>query len=292
MLKSLRTFIQTYKRVRQHATIFSLIVVILLFGLFLEAYMHDFNLVYITLFFLFSLAFSAGPIGVMNLGRLQTHLESSTRFFANKEGELRLKISNPSTQNSWAITLHDNTQKYTVNIPLIKAHSSLVVSLPFRPASRGTFTYEGCFLESRYPLSTARLTLPVTFNYQALAYPEPKGKSLAAFLHHEESHYGDEKEFHGLQAYDGTQRLSHIDWASVAKGEVSVKSFIKERETPHLVFDFHQAGTDKEERLSQLCLWVLECERQKLSFKLNLPHRSLDSTKDPVDEILTALALF
>ncbi len=157
---------------------------------------------------------------------------------------------------------------------------------------RGAFRYDGCYLESKYPLSTARLTLPIKTSYDAIAYPEPKGKSLEAFLNEEETYYGEEKEFDGLHAYDGSQKLSHIHWASVAKGEMSVKTFIKETHTPNLVFDFYKAGTDDEMRLSQLCLWVLECEKKHLPFTIKMPKRVLTSKKESIDEILSALATY
>ena len=50
MIHYFRTLVQTRKRIRQRATRYSLLVVVLLFGLFLEAYMHNFNLVYMMLF--------------------------------------------------------------------------------------------------------------------------------------------------------------------------------------------------------------------------------------------------
>jgi len=104
-MKSLRTFIQIHRSIKQHATRFSIVVVVLLFGLFLEAYMHDFNLVYITLFFVFSLAFSAGPIGVLNLGHLEASFLKSKRLFAQQEGSIPLRIYNNSSTFSWSVTL-------------------------------------------------------------------------------------------------------------------------------------------------------------------------------------------
>jgi len=288
MLKSLRTFIQIHRRIRQHATIFSLVVVVFLFGFFMEAYMHDFNLVYITLFFVFSFAFSAGPLGVLNLGNLKTHFVPSGRFFAQREGSLSLKVNNDSQTASWAIHLHG--EGTSTPLPQLNAQSSTLLHLPYTPQKRGSFSYGGCFLESKYPLSTARLTFPVEDIYKGIAYPEPKGKSLEAFLTEEETHYGEEKEFDGLRDYDGTQKLSHIHWASVAKGELSVKTFIKETQTPNLVFDFLKAGKDDETRLSQLCLWVLACEKKHLTFSLRLPRQTLHSKKESIDEILSVLA--
>lgn len=289
-MKSLRTFIQIHRSIKQHATIFSLVVVIFLFGLFMEAYMHDFNLVYITLFFVFSLAFSAGPIGVLNLGRLHSTFLPSGRLFSHQEGKISLKINNTATISAWSITVHGNDAVVTINY--IKGESTSIVHLPFTPQKRGTFIYDNVYLESKYPLSTARLTLPIKENYEGLVYPEPKGKSLASFLNEEETYYGEEKEFDGLKEYDGSQRLSHIHWASVAKGELSVKRFIKETETPNLVFDFFKAGKEDEARLSQLTLWVLECEKRHFQFAIQLPKKYLNSAKESIDDILKTLARY
>jgi len=289
-MKSLRTFIQIHKSIKQGATIFSLVVVLLLFGLFMEAYMHDFNLVYITLFFVFSLAFSAGPIGVLNLGRLQSTFTPSGRFFAHQEGKISLHIYNNATTTSWSIIVHGLNAEVPLNY--IKGESTSIVHLPLTLSKRGTFTYKNVYLESKYPLSTARLKLPIEETYEGLVYPEPKGKSLTSFLNEEETYFGEEKEFEGLREYDGSQKLSHIHWASVAKGELSVKTFTKETETPNLVFDFYKAGKDDEIRLSQLTLWVLECEKKHLQFAIRLPHKYLNSAKESIDDILKALATY
>lgn len=289
-MKSLRTFIQIHRNVKQKATIFSLVVVILLFGLFMEAYMHDFNLVYITLFFVFSFAFSAGPIGVLNIGRLKSSFIPSGRLFANHEGKISLKIYNSATSTSWSITVHG--EDAIVPIHYIKGESTSIINLPITPKQRGLFTYKNVFLESKYPLSTARLILPVNEIYEAIAYPEPKGMTLASFLNKEETHYGEQKEFDGLKEYDGSQKLSHIHWASVAKGELSVKTFTTETETPNLVFDFYKAGKEDEARLSQLTLWVLECEKKHLQFAIRLPHTYLSSVKESIDDILKTLARY
>ena len=97
-----------------------------------------------------------------------------------------------------------------------------------------------------YPLSTVRLVMKINESYKSIVYPEPKGISLHSFLQQEETYYGEEKEFDGLRAYDGSQKLSHIHWASVAKGDISVKVFSKETQTPKLVFNFYSAATDDE----------------------------------------------
>jgi len=290
MMKSLRTFAQTRKGIEQHVTRYSAVVVLLLFGLFLEAYMHDFNLVYITLFFVFSIAFSAGPMGILNLGHLEAHYLRTGRLFANQEGQVSIQVQNNSPQTSWSVTLHNEEDSVALN--KLQGNATKILRLPVTPLKRGTFIHQGSYLQSKYPLSTARLVKKIDESYSAIVYPEPKGDSLRSFLHEEESYFGEEKEFDGLRAYDGSQRLSSIHWASVAKGDVSVKVFSKETQTPKLVFNFQTAANNDEARLSQLCLWVLECEKQNLPFMIQMPLRLLTSKKENIDEILEYLAKY
>lgn len=290
-MKSLRTFIQIHRRIKQHATLFSLVVVVMLFGLFLEAYMHDFNLVYITLFFVFSFAFSAGPIGVLNLGKLEASYGRQGRFFAKEESQIRFKIKNTHSVTSWAILLYGR-DKSKIELPYIKSQSEVSVTLPLTLEKRGKFSYEGAYFESKYPLSTARLTLSVDEKYEGLAYPEPKGIPLSSYISQQETFMGEEKEFDGLHTYDGTQKISHLHWSSIAKGEMSVKKFSKETKINNLNFIFLNIKGDIETRLSQLTLWVLECEKLRLKFEITLPKRRLNSQKESIDEILEILARY
>lgn len=290
MMRSLRTFVQINKRIKQHATRYSFVLVLLLFGLFLEAYMHDFNLVYITLFFVFSLGFSAGPIGVLNLGNLEAYYVRSGRLFAKRPGDIAVQVHNNAASTSWSVTLHNEDTH--VSLDQLKGGMSKTLRLPLTPVKRGTLIHKGSYLQSLYPLSTARLVIELDKSFEAIVYPEPKGISLDTYLNQEESHYGEQKEFDGLHAYDGTQKLSSIHWASVAKGEISVKKFSKETQIHKLVFSFHAAGNNDEARLSQLCLWVLECEKQHLPYTIQMPHRVLMSRKESTDEILEYLAKY
>ena len=59
-----------------------------------------------------------------------------------------------------------------------------------------------------------------------------------------------------------------------------------------LYFDFEKLKGTQEERLSQLTLWSLECEKYKLNFTIKLKGKILNSKKESIDEILTHIALF
>jgi hypothetical protein len=190
----------------------------------------------------------------------------------------------------WAISFHHDD--YIHKVPEIKPHQSVNVAIPFTPHKRGEYIFEGSHLESRYPISTARLSIQVEDKYNALIYPKPKGVSLKSYIYRQNSPYGEENEFDGLIKYDGTQSISKIHWASVAKGDISVKSFSKDRENPNLMFDFYDIGDNDEDRLSQLSLWTLECEKHDLTFTIKMPKQIIKSQEKSIDEILTILAKY
>jgi uncharacterized protein (DUF58 family) len=125
-----------------------------------------------------------------------------------------------------------------------------------------------------------------------IIYPQPKGEPLRSFMLHQRAPFGEEKDFDGLASYSGAESMSRIHWPSVAKGEPAVKTFEQEMRTRRLEFDFYRSGKSDEARLSQLCLWVLECERSRQAFTIKMPHKRLRSDKESIDAILEFLALY
>ena len=168
----LRTFLSTRKRVRQRATRYSLLVVVLLVGLFLEAYMHNFNLVYITLFFVFAAAFAAGPIGVMNIGKIEASYRGCSRLFARRDGRCRFEIVNTGDSPAWGLELRC-AESFT-ELPALMPGSPLHAALVLTPRRRGRMTLSQCRIESLFPLATVRFVLPVKASREHTSTPSPK----------------------------------------------------------------------------------------------------------------------
>lgn len=289
-MSSLQTFLQTRRRIKQKATLGSALVVLMLFGLFLEAYMHNFNLVYIVLFFVFSLAFIAAIAGIQNLTSLSVRLQRCDRLFAGEISHVYLSLTANKDAQSYALNLKCAGQNHF--IPALEGHKALTVPFSLSPEHRGIFTLEGCTIESRFPLSTARLVLPLELKEEKVVYPKPQGISLEAFLSRQRAQYGEENEFEGIIPYAEETALSRIHWPSFAKGEQAVKKYSYDIPLQTLLFDFYTAGSDDEARLSQLTLWILTCEARGLDFQVKLPGGIYDSQRSTVDEILKTLALY
>ncbi len=287
---SLRRSIQTYRRVKQRATIYSFLIVLLLVLLFAEAFMHNFNLVYITLFFAFSLALTSGLFGAFNLARIEADFHYCARAFANTESYCFFKIHNKTRYDSVAIVLQ--TRYNSSVIERVSAYSSINISHRVKPTKRGVIDITPCKLTSLFPLSTVKFELPITQIAKGVAYPTPKGEDLDLYLQKNRANFGEEGDFDGIVRSENGASLSRTHWASVAKGESAVKKFENLHESEQLIFNFYACADDDESRLSQLTLWVLTCESRKREFVIQMPQDRLDSTKESIDEILRYLALY
>ena len=290
MMKLQHIFRYRYRQIRQRATKFSLLVTLLLFGLFFEAYMHNFNLVYITLFFVFALAFSAGPFGMRNIKAVELEFQGCGRLFAKRVGECRVRVKNIASYPIWDIeVVTDKGVDYLGNI---KEHQSKVAHIKFTPQKRGKIELKSCYAQSKFPLYTVRFQKHLQSKCEAIVYPSPDGKSLEEYLNIRLDLIGDEGDFDGITKSDGFVPASRIHWASIAKGEISQKVFQKSIKNRELLFDYDRLDGDKETKLSQLTLWVLECERAELDFEVILKDKRLSSKEVGVEKVLQELALY
>jgi hypothetical protein len=264
-------------------------VVIALFGLFLEAYMHNFNIVYIVFFFVFALAFSAGPIGISNLSAIEMRFVGCTRVFAGEGGECTVTLHNTGRRTAWALRLYAGEEM--VEIAKLPPGVPYTATLKCRAVSRGRSAFSDCRVESLFPLSTVRFILHMKDRCEYIVYPEPKGISLEAYRSKMATGTSEEGDFEGLIRYDGTQSLSRIYWPSMVMEELQSKRFehLSKSDKPHFTLSRQE---DIEKELSQLTLWVVECEKIGIDFTLEMDGRIMESDKEGIDGILESLALY
>ena len=282
---------RTNSRTTARITPYFWLLVVIICGLFLQAYMHNFNIVYITLFFLVGFGLVAEFMGRMNLSRLGVRLLSRERLFANRSALYRLQILNESSSPSYAVNVGNGISGDTLN--RIGAHESAIATLKCRFGERGVQRFPDTQLESFYPLPHLRFGKRFEVGDEVLVYPEPKGRPLQELLARNRSLAGERDDFDGVRRYESGDAASLIYWPSVAKGDqVMSKQFILEEPGEKLRFDFLESGNDDEERLSQLTLWVLECEKAGLAFSIVLPAAVLQSQREGIDGILETLARY
>jgi uncharacterized protein (DUF58 family) len=102
-------------------------------------------------------------------------------------------------------------------------------------------------------------------------------------------------DFAGLRRYHPGDSSRHIDWKAVARGhEILTKQFTDTTgDEIWLDWDLLQ-NLDPEQRLSQLCQWVLDLHRSNCNYGLKLPDCRIEPGRGEAHkhECLTRLALF
>jgi uncharacterized protein (DUF58 family) len=243
------------------------------------------------MFFIFSLAGASSIIGRLNLYELEAEIISAQNFFANTTSSYILSIINLSERDSFALECTNHESESFIQE--LQALKNRVITMTCKPQQRGRYMLPSLQIGSHFPLPHEILFRSMDLDYETTVYPEPKGQSLEDFSSKNKSFFGEHDDFDGIRPFREGESLSLIHWPSLAKGDtLMAKEFIMLEKSRHLQFDFLDCGNNDEERLSQLCLWALECKEKSIDYTINFPNISLDSRQRSHYEILEFLALY
>ena len=266
------------------------LLIFIFIALFMQAYIHNYNIVYLALFFTFAFSISSYAFGRNNIRALEVQLLSFGRVFANQESHYTLRLSS-SKQDLYDIKCISMQAQQHVQI--IRTTSPAVLEFSHHHHHRGVALFESVQCESGFPLPHQVFYKVFDIDKKFVIYPEPKGISLEQFLAKDKTLHGETDDFEGIRSFEGSDKLSHIYWPSLAKGDTLMsKQFSYQQESELLHFDFMRCAHEDEARLSQLCLWVLECEQQSRHYSITMGHRVLESKKMGYDEVLTFLGKY
>jgi len=286
-----RSFARIARRGSEKSTNYIYLLIAIFIALFLQAYIHNYNIVYLALFFTFAFSFSGYFVGRDNIRSLEVKFLSSERVFANRECSYSLLLSSSSQRDVYDVTCI--TRGESKHYKFIRSNRPEVVTFSHRFSQRGDKEFGTVECQSRFPLPHQIFYKVFDLERAFVVYPEPKGTGLDAFLAQNRSLYGDREDFEGVKAYGGGDRLSQIYWPSLAKGDsLMSKVFSHTDEAQLLDFDFLSCGRSDEQRLSQLTLWVLECEQRGYAYRIDFGHKRVDSRKMGTDEILAYLGRY
>jgi uncharacterized protein (DUF58 family) len=165
---------------------------------------------------------------------------------------------------------------------------------------RGRITLGRYVVATRHPLGLFRAWAVVHPAYFAIAWPRPAEPGLAppgveTDTGGAQDHARGDEDFTGLKPYQPGDPLRRIAWKAYARGRgLHTKQYAGTDVVSH-VFDWDTlAGLDVEERLSQLCRWVLDAHEHGEAFGLRLPGTVIEANigRAHFERCLTTLALF
>jgi uncharacterized protein (DUF58 family) len=270
--------------------------VVLIVLLLLIAFVYNNNLAYLLTFLLASIFFVTILHSYKALAGLIVQKGKSKAVFAGEAAGFDIHVYNPADTDRFQIQI---ALQDIVNLSL-PAKSSTAVTLYSITQKRGWHLATTITLSSTFPLGLFRVWSPLRFNLKALVYPKPAHlelpfpQTLSADVQQGVSHKGGD-DFYGLKPYQSGDSIKHIHWKTFAKGLGVFSKQYGGEDSAEIWLDYdHAPGHNSEERLSQLCRWVVDAETAGLSYGFVLPGLKLspDNGLQHYLKCLEALALF
>jgi len=273
--------------------------VLLIALLLLIAFVYNNNLVYLLSFLLASLFFITILHTVKSLEGLIISKQPSPATFVDEYATGLLLINNPDQQT-----------RYSVQVGFDKQHSQIIdldaqkktsIRLTQKVTKRGWQPLPAPIISSCFPFGLFRTWMRLPFDWHVLVYPAPSlqdcpfPENNSSQLALQGSAQKGQDDFYGLQNYQASDGIRHIHWRAFAKGQGLYTKQYSGAQSTEICLDYEQTrGADKEQRLSQMCRWVLEADQAGLAYSFKLAGLQIEPNQGEAHRqtCLEALALF
>lgn len=273
---------------------FGFVVIICL--LLLIAFVYNNNLAYLLSFLLASVFFITILHSFKALSGLVISKGQASSVFAGEAAGFDIHINNPTTEPRFHLQLHlSEDVAFSV-----EPREKKCITLYSPTQKRGWHPCGTITLSSTYPLGLFRAWSVLRFDTKALVYPKPTKEVLAfpetagAQNQQGQAKKGND-EFYGLKEYQSGDPIRHIHWKAFAKGLGLYSKQYSGETFAELWLDYEAApGHDTEQRLSQLCRWLVDADKEGLHYGFILPGVRIEPSSGTVHfkKCLEALALF
>ena len=234
---------------------------------------------YLLFFFTLAVFLVSIPHTLLNLTGLKVTVEAIKPRFAGQEIVVPVELVNESRHGRHGCV---------ISIPDVEEAGELVdeigpgkaarVTLRFTAVTRGEHEIAQVQLRSSYPLGFLAASKRIETRQRYVVYPAPEGDARFPVSRRNargartETVIGEGDDYAGVRAYAPGESQRHIDWKAVARGQpLMTKQFTAETDDV-LQLDYDAVPlADKEPRLSQLALWIVEAERARREYALRLP---------------------
>lgn len=256
-------------------TAFGLVFALFLFGLLLGSMNYSNSMGFILTFLLGALYLLAMHHAHRNLLGLVVERGRTEEVFAGQHAMFTLNLTNPSPGTRWAVGADsEGAPAWFVDIP---GGAMAQLPLPVVAERRGLLALPSARVYTRFPFGLFHAWAVLHMELRVIVYPKPAADAPPAPVGGEGDGRGatesrGQDDFAGLRDYRAGEPPRHIAWKAFARDEqLRSKHFAGAlRAAPWFAFD-ELDDLDTERRLSVLCRWVLDADRDGLHFGLRLP---------------------
>jgi len=252
---------------------FSLLLILLL----VTAINYQNSLIYGLTFWLFSVAMSTMIFSYRNLSGLVIKTSHGVKGFAGDNVEIPLRIVSKKREYqgleiAWPQHNEDNAAV------AVAEGNEKEITIPFLLLERGYLQTPRLRLKSYYPFGLYKCWTWLRLKTPGIIYPTPIYTPFIASLSDGNDMPSDvnllvgNDEFIGLRNYHSGDSLKHIAWKYLAKGKGLLSKEYDNQQLSMQWLDWYSLqGMSIEDRLSHLCGWVLQAEKEGRAYGLRLP---------------------
>jgi uncharacterized protein (DUF58 family) len=208
----------------------------------------------------------------------QAHGEST---FAARQGQLILSFMNADTRVRGALQIcHPGCDGALFQL---EPGGSATARMRFQANRRGRQRIERLKIWTDAPLGLFRAWSWLHLPLDVLVYPAPAGVTTLPGRRGQprgrpqRAAGGGDDEWAWLRPYQESDSPRGVAWKAYARGAPLMVAQYQAAAGADRVLDFQSLSQlDVEQRLSQLTLWILECERRHEAYALRLPSREIE----------------
>jgi uncharacterized protein (DUF58 family) len=212
-----------------------------------------------------------------NLLRMSVDVTPEVDAFAGREALFEFVLRNDSNLDRRDIEVRCNSAIGTGSVP---AQESKSIDVVVPVTKRGVMRISQFELRTYHPFGWFYAWTYLQGSLAIYVAPAPGGSrtlpSAGAQGNASHSDARGDEDFSGLRAYEPGIPLKHMAWKVLARGgDAAVRSYSSLAARPEWLEWSSLAGLDDEARLSQLCLWVLECDSAQRPYGLRIPGKEI-----------------
>lgn len=234
----------------------------------------------------FALTFLLGGMSMVamhhtnaNLLGIKVHIQRIPPVFAGQPIWVPLQYNNPGKRMRYSLLCGSKRTSLSPDSACDCAPGDHARSgFELEPLTRGVYRVPRFAVATEFPLGLFQAWSWLTLTNEILVYPKPAEgqREIPPVASSQGNRSGEQigsDDFSHLREYRDGDPLRSIHWKRYGhSGRLTVKSFVEPLdESLWLDWDSLRDLPDSEQRLSQLCRWVLDCDALKRPYGLRLP---------------------
>ncbi len=277
----------------RHGFVFGIMVLVMLLG----SINYDNNLAFLLTFLLAGMGLVAILHTFRNIVGLSFSVGKVFPAFAGLPAKVQVIVENPEPLSRCNVQFSFSGAT-PCRVDLLSGSTTVIVELPGQ--QRGIHRLSTLRIETEFPVGLFRAWSYIDLDGDYLVYPKPWGQPLHHIVTHASGQLsaavaGGNDDFLGFRRYQPGDSLRHIHWKAVARGREPLTKQFGEHESPQLWLEWDTVlHLGIEDRLSQLCQWILDAENAGLSYGFRMPGVNIGPGRGEIHRLncLRPLALF